>query len=506
MEYNRFESVEAVGVAYEMALHSGRLIWGGAIDVLIPKLFTNSKGSKHGVPGNAVISALEFAQHYYFLRDYFYFAYNVPRSVEWLFPQRDKIQINLLDDTFQLQKFLELNNWFLKSIRAFSDFKADESKIKEYVEQIQEEFVESEKLELAYEGCLREAELKLQNYQNFLLDNIVFDHYSVAQFKAVYKHILARALLRRYFVQKYEKHGVQKHGWILAPRRKQLIEALAEATSVSSSVIEKILADLTLDKLKIARGEGVTSFPLIYVPIEDFYYLFPNCVCFCDCFVSLRRAWALRDPKRYGKVVANIVGDELAKRVEHIFRTHGFVHVKRNVSLREFGERLPDVDVLSVWEELGFGHVVFLCETKNAIPEKFGKDFVRSISSKGYLTKAAKQNRDTRKALSGKNFYRLLKKNFGTALGFGTYALYFLNITSQNVGVFFWEGTTIDYESFESILDSSKGDILHVMQGLKRNRMIKACKKCSKIHYNKAKIGPHEVSFPVIEFASMLQI
>ena len=180
--------------------------------------------------------------------------------------------------------------------------------------------------------------------------------------------------------------------------------------------------------------------------------------------------------------------------------------MKRNVSLKEYGERLPDVDVLSVWEESGFGYVVFLCETKNAIPEKFGKDFVRSISSKGFLTRAAKQTRDIRNALSGENFYKLLRKNFETTLGFGTYALNFLTITSQNIGAFFWEGTTIDYESFERILRSSKGDILHVLLGLKRDRMIEACKKCSKIQHDRAKIGAYEVSFPVIEFTSLLQI
>jgi hypothetical protein len=505
MKYNRFESVEAVGVSYEMAMHSKRWIWDGAIDVLIPKLLSNSKSSKHGVPASAVLSALEFAQYYYHLRDYLYFVYNIPNSVRWRFTQ-EKIVIDLLDDTFQLQKFLELNNWFLKSIETFSRFKAEERKTKKNVEQIQEEFVESEKLNLAYEGCLQEAELKLTHYQNFLVDDIVFDYYSVAQFKAVYKHILARALLRRYFVQKYEKHGIPKHGWILAPSRKQFVEALAEASSVSSPLVEKILADLTLDALKIEKGQGITSFPLIYCPDEGFYYLFPNCVCLCDCFVSLRRAWALRDPERYGNNVANIVGDELAKRVELLFRTHGFVHVKRNVSLKEYGERLPDIDVFSVWEESGFGYVVFLCETKNAIPEKFGKDFVRSISSKGFLAKAAKQTREIRNALSGRNFYKLLMKNFGTTLGFGTYALNFLTITSQNIGAFFWEGTTIDCESFERILKSSKGDILHVLLGLKRDKMIGACKKCSKIQHDKAKIGIYEISFPVIELTSLLQI
>jgi len=72
MRYNRFESIEAVGVVYEMAIHMGCWEWKVAIDVLVSQLLTNRAGVKTGVPAETVISALQFSQLYYHLRDYLF--------------------------------------------------------------------------------------------------------------------------------------------------------------------------------------------------------------------------------------------------------------------------------------------------------------------------------------------------------------------------------------------------------------------------------------------------
>lgn len=503
MGYEKFESIEAVGNVYEITKHMMQPMWYGAIDILVSQLLLNKVGRKRGVPVEAVISALQFSQTYYHLRDYLYFAYNVPNSVAWHFDEENKIRIDLLDDSFQLQEFLNLNNYFLKSIEVFSGFKAEIEKTKKYVEQTQEEFVESSSINLAYKRCLREAELKLSHYHSFLTDDIEFNGYSVGQFKSVYKHVLARALLRRYFVSKYHARGMDNHNsYILTLDRKQFLEALVDASGCSSTVVEKIVSDLTLDEFKIGKNQGITSFPLIYCPDDDFYYLFPNCTCFCDVFISLRKAWALKNPGHYGKVVAPIVGDELAKYIERLLKANGFAYVKRNVRLKR---GIPDIDVLAVWPESGFGYVIFLCETKNPIPEKFGKDFVRSIGSKGFLTKAAKQIKDIGNALGPYKLHRLLTTSFpGVMFEYGKYGLNFLIITSQNIGVFFEEGVIIDYETLGRILKSSKGDILRILNGLKKDQLIQACKRCSRIRLNKSKIDKYEVQVPQIEIISLL--
>ena len=118
-------------------------------------------------------------------------------SIKWHFDKDHKIRIELLDESYRLQKFLELNNYFLKSKEVFSGFRDQVKKIKQSVEQTKEEFSESSTIDFAYKGCLREAELKLSNYHSFLTDNTELDGYSVGQFRNVYTYILARAVLKK---------------------------------------------------------------------------------------------------------------------------------------------------------------------------------------------------------------------------------------------------------------------------------------------------------------------
>lgn len=504
-QYNRFECIEAVGVIHEIALHKGLLRWSGAIDVLIPKLLTNIKGTKRELPADAAIRALEFSQNYYFLRDYFFFTYNLPGTMKWTFPEK-AVNIKLLDDTFQLQKFLEMNHWFTMSQKAFVGFDEIKRHIKDNVDQTTQEFVESDSLKKAFEGCIKEAEIKLNTYPNFLDDDFVFDSYSIGDFKAVYKVVLARALLRRYFVQKYEKNNVANHGWILAPKKEELVKGIVEFTEISEEKVSAILNDLTLDTQKTKKGHGISSFPLIFDSDENCYLLFPNSVCLCECYDSLRRAWAMRNPELYGARVANAVGDAMATRIESIFKANGFTYVKRNIDLRQFGERLPDIDVLALRKESGFGYVLFLCETKNTLPEQFGKDFVRSISSTGFVTEAKKQVEDICEALKGTNFIDLLKKSFpDKKWEYGLYALYSLIITSQNNGVFVKGKTILDLDTFDQIVSSSKGDILLVVSRIKQDELLRACKKCSKIVYETTQIGEYSITFPVIGFKKILR-
>ena len=211
-------------------------------------------------------------------------------------------------------------------------------------------------------------------------------------------------------------------------------------------------------------------------------------------------------PGTLGKKVANVIGEEMAARVEGVFRNNGFQYVKRNISLRQFGERLPDIDVLSVWKEPGFGYIAFLCETKNTIPEKFGKDFVRSISSSGSVTEAQKQIQDICKALEGRNFYDLLKKSFPKKKWeFGTYALNSIIVTSQNNGVFTAGKTIVDCNTFEKIVSSFKGDILLILSRMKQEELIRASEKCTEIIYDQAQIGQYIVTLPTIGIKSLIE-
>jgi hypothetical protein len=401
-----------------------------------------------------------------------------------------------------------MNQWFTTSHKAFQGFDEVERNIKDNVEQTDEEFAPSKSLELAFEGCIKEAEIKLNVYPNFLTDDFIFDSYSIGEFKAVYRTLLARALLRRYFVSKHEKNH-SNQGYILAPKKQELVEGIVEYSNVPQVKVEAVLDDLTLDVQKAKKGLGICSFPLVFNLEEQCYFIFPNLVCLCECFDSIRKAWAMRNQELYGKRVANIVGEAMAQRIESIFRTTGFVHVRRNVSMRQFGERLPDIDVLAVWKEPGFGYAVFLCETKNTIPERFGKDFVRSISSTGFVTEAQRQVRDICEALKGKNgrnFLGLLETSFpGQKWEHCLYALYSLIVTSQNNGVFAAGKTIVDYNTFEQIVSSARGDILLIVSRMTQKELLKACRKCSEVVYEKVQIGKYSVTLPAIAFRSILQ-
>lgn len=140
------------------------------------------------------------------------------------------------------------------------------------------------------------------------------------------------------------------------------------------------------------------------------------------------------------------------------------------------------------------------------MPEQFGKDFVRSISSTGFITEAQQQVRDICEALKGRNFIELLKMSFpDKKWEYGMYALYSIIVTSQNNGMFAAGKTIVDCETFEQIVSSSKGDILLVVSRIKQEELIKACEKCSKVIYEKAQIGDFSITFPAIEFKSILQ-
>jgi len=53
--------------------------------ILIPLLLVN-KSSSFKEPSIEIVSkALEFAQDYYHLRDYFYYTYNIPGAIGWKF-------------------------------------------------------------------------------------------------------------------------------------------------------------------------------------------------------------------------------------------------------------------------------------------------------------------------------------------------------------------------------------------------------------------------------------
>lgn len=291
MGYDKFESITLACNMYEMALQSGLPIWYGAMDILISKLYTNDTGKKKGVSVEDVYRALQFAQNYWYLRDYFWFGYNIPDSVKWVF-QDTSINIDLIDYSFQTQHFFILNNYFLKSSEVFADY-TNKAIIHELVEKSKDQFSQSSEWDEAFNYCVKEAELKMENYGGFLIDEITFHGYSVFESKEIYKIILARALLARYF------NKIADESSLVILDRSSFIDSLEETTNYSVEKIENILKDITLDDFKIRNSQGINTVPLLFDSGNDSFILVPSCVCFCDIFNSLRKVWAYSNPEEY---------------------------------------------------------------------------------------------------------------------------------------------------------------------------------------------------------------
>lgn len=507
---NPFECIELVGGIVEEAWLNRIYEWFGGLNILVPLLLLNKSDSTKRPTIEIAAKALDLAQDYYHLRDYFYYTYNLPKAISWRFGSEDYVEIEINDKYLPLQLFLELNNSFLGSRELYSDYKLGK-KIESLVDEVDDEFSPSQQVFQAYEMCVKEAEIKLAHdfYYSFLPDGLVFDSYSVEQFHKVYTHVAARARLRRYFLEKRVKKRLSSFPNYVRLPKNDFVESLMEATNLDWSTVVKVLNDMTLDEFKIGKNQSISSFPLIYSPKGDFYYLFPNIVCFSNCFNSLRKLWALKDPGKYGEKIAQYVNASFVRHVSKLLRDSGFNHVISDVQLKRNFADLPDIDILAFWKEPSFGYVVFACELKSTIPETFGKDYIASVGHKGHLTEALTQIRKLHGFfLDGKEFLELLKKSLPEDLfEYGLYGLVFLVITSHNIGVFVAskEARVIDHETLRHILRSSRGDILHLLKLLDKKEFNKICGRCYKILRKETRFGKFRVSIPMVGLSRLLQ-
>ena len=508
-QYDRFECIQLVGGIVEEAWLSHIPIWYGGLNILVPLLLANKSGSKKDPSLELIIKTLELAQDYYHLRDYFYYTYNIPEAIRWDFDSENNVQIKIIDKSLPLQLFLELNNVFLGSTEMFRDFELG-NEIETLVEKVENEFSPSTEVFQAYERCVEEAKVKLvdSSYTSFLSDDIIFDSYSVGEFREVYTHIIARSLLRRYFLRKRAKKGRFDFPSYLRIDRNDFVESLSEATGLRGNTVEEILKDLTLGDFKIEKRQSISSFPLIYNPQERVYYLFSHIVCFSNCFRSLRKLWALKDPSKYGEKIAPVVSTGFVRHVSKMFTDSGFHHVIKNIPLENNSLCLPDIDILAFWKEKGFGFVVFACELKSSIPESFGKDYVSSIGPKGYLTKALRQISIIHSFLNGGQFVKLLKGSLPPeSFEYGLYALNFLVITPHNIGVFVAkdEARVIDHQTLRYILKSSKGDILRLLQLLDKDKFEQTCSNCYTVFYKTSQFGKYKIRLPLVGLIKIMR-
>lgn len=185
--------------------------------------------------------------------------------------------------------------------------------------------------------------------------------------------------------------------------------------------------------------------------------------------------------------------------------SNGFPYCIQNVTL---GNDIPDTDNLAIWIEEGFGNVIFIIETKNQIPEKFGRDYVRSIQSEDFIVNAQKQVKKIGNYLASPNFIKLLKQRFPKEVySQEVHAINFIVVTAQNMGLFLknHEVVTVDYQTFDCIVESFKGDILKILKLLKIDEMKNVAKQHSEVAQREFSIGEYQITIPVIGIKNLVK-
>jgi len=89
------------------------------LDVLLP-IWITSKGTEEPQI-EQLLGDLHFASSYYMLREYLYYTYNAPETLNWYRDHDGNISIKINDPTLTRQYYLKTSNGFVGSMETFKD-------------------------------------------------------------------------------------------------------------------------------------------------------------------------------------------------------------------------------------------------------------------------------------------------------------------------------------------------------------------------------------------------
>lgn len=502
--YDPLESMTSILTLREYARYEHKMLWDGSVEVLSPALFKYCSGSGNSPSIELTADALQLFDTYYHLREILYYSYNFPASIEWSFRSKTSVNISFKDQSIPLQLWHDHNQWTVRSHFALKEVDSDATY--KLVKELEDQFKLSNKWERAFDRCMLEAKAKVNAYYSFLPDNLVFTNYSISDFKTIYQILTARALLARYFAAKHWRSSSSRVSSSITLKVKEFENALRSDTGIPMAKIRAILRDLTYDRRKAEMGFHVDMFPLLYDERQECYWLFPHMFALSNCFRSLRRLWAKEDPSRYGKIVSMAVDRAFSDRLERSFIDSGFKNTRSRVKVSDYAPGLPDIDLLVVSIEPGDMYAIQICELKNPVPEDSAKEFVASAGKKGHITKAKEQVKRLQ-TLDPLKFRELMMRTFpALKFGQGVYALSYLVVTSENLGMLApGERTTVvDYETVESVLRVAKGDVLGLLKLLDKKEWEKEARQRFKVVYLSRVVGETKVKLPTVAIKGLL--
>lgn len=411
-----------------------------------------------------IMDDLAFTQHYYMLREYLYYSYNVPSSMNWVFAD-GRVEIRFADRSIPRQFFTVHNDQLLGSRHHFRDSHHSDEIMRLLKDE--PEGVATPNMLAADPLMQKEVDLKLAAYFSLIASDSQIDlgGYSYQQFLSVYGLLLKKALYHRYLARAQEAVGA-----IYMPED-GLLDNINEELGVPPEVGRLILKDIVYDRDATAARVDSTYFSLMREGDGDGRIVMrPHHFAIAEGLVNMLRVIAQRRPSTFLEQVSNEIGSAFVRRVKAGWEAQGFICYSE-VSLREFDATLPDVDLLVISVEPTLGYVIFVCELKSPVPPRWAKDQLK-VLSRDSVSKAFRQVEALQRFIKTEDGIRFLsqmlpKEGHPHFEGF-VVALDHLIITSDNAGMFFGAESTkiINFRTLERLLRQSDGDmalIQHVL-------------------------------------------
>jgi len=473
------------------------------LHILAPFFINSDKHDKiaHDILLEDLIKDLNFAGHYYLIREYLYYTYNSKGSVYWSF-NGDNIDIRFGDTTMPRQFFVAANNYYIDSKETFSNFNLNDEIIN--LVRGEDEFAESPQNINATELIEEEVELKLTGYYNFLKpdDEIDLGGYNYCQFYKVYRLLLIKAIYHRYHSRANNSIGpltIPLDGFIA-----DLVSDTGFSKELCLTIIDEISYSLNKKKEKIQA----LYYSLYHLRRSNVLIMMPHHFALWEGFVNLLRIIAIRRPRLFLENISGILSKRFVDCIADMFSEQGFSCLK-DIKLSRFDKRLPDIDLLIFSEEPALGYVMFFCEVKNPVPPRWSKDQLR-VLGKDSLVKAFDQISLIQKFLNSAAGMHYLKdelipkdKPIYFQDGFSVLAN-FLIITSHNAGMFFGDKkcAIIDYRTLRRILKRCDGDMEFVLEMLANFK--NWTNECLKIVEIQCTVGSKRVTYEAITIGQLL--
>jgi hypothetical protein len=363
------------------------------------------------------------------------------------------------------------------------------------------EFVMSANIERAHDLIEKEANLKLGAYFSVIDTESEIDlgGYTYGQFITLYRALLVKALYHRYFTR------VNGGGGAVHFQAAQILEA-AEA-DMPRVCAASILRDLVFDAEAAKQRTDPSYFSLFQEGADPRnIWMRPHRFAMSDGLVDHLRIVAHRRPQLFLGNVSDALGRGFARTVEETFGAEGFT-CHANVSLREFGSNLPDIDLIAIAAEPTLGYVLFICELKGMIPAGWAKDRLR-VLNEGGVAKAFAQIEAVNSFLRTDDGLGLIRKLL-PAEGMPPFdgfvvVLRYLIITSSNAGMFFGNESikVINFPMLKRLLKRADGDTQYILEVLKNyNEQIDGVLKRDMVEFQ---LGHRTVAYEVVTTGSLL--